>query len=95
MDLLSQYKQQKPAAFHEPKPQQMADEYGREYTGMVGWVVRLSGGTIHTAQQASYALLTVAIIVALTSFMLFAKQWGFFQSSPEQVYYPTSVINTR
>ena len=88
MDLLSQYKQQHPEAFREQKQMPMADEYGREYSGMIAFVMRVSGGKIKDIKQAMYILLAVATIIGLLSFVLFAKQLGFFQSSPGKVFYP-------
>ena len=90
MDLLEQYKQQNPEAFREKKPAPMADAYGREYSSMTAWVIRLSGGRIRGAKQASYALLGIAIIIGLITFVLFAGQSGLFRSSGK-VYYPPPV----
>ena len=70
MDILSQYKQQHPEAFQEKTPARMSDEYGREYTGMVRWVVRLSGGRIRDARTASYFLLALAGVAAVIAFFL-------------------------
>jgi len=47
----------------------MTDAYGREYTGMVAFVIRLSGGRITNAKQALYTLLIVAAIFALASLL--------------------------
>ncbi len=71
MDLLSQYKQDHPEAFQEKKQPRMSDEYGREYTGMVRLVVRLSGGRIRDARTASYALLIFVSIIIVASLFLF------------------------
>lgn len=88
MDLLEQYKQQHPEAFREQKPRPLIDKYGRTDTGMIAFVMRLSGGRIRDAKTASYTLLMVAIVIGLISFLLFVKQFGIFASSPEKVYYP-------
>ena len=83
MDLLSQYKQQHPEAFQEKKPARMTDEYGREYTGMVAFVIRLSGGRIRDARTASYALaIAVAIIVLVSLMIYFMGSGGNIPSSP-------------
>ncbi len=71
MDLLSQYKQQNPEAFQEKKPLPLTDEYGRTYSGMVAFVIRLSGGRIRDARQASYALLGVVAFIIIISLSLF------------------------
>jgi len=76
MDILSQYKQQHPEAFQEKTPARMSDEYGREYTGMVRWVVRLSGGRIRDARTASYFLLALAGVAAVIAFFLFAQNFN-------------------
>lgn len=71
MDLLSQYKQQNPKAFQEKKPLRLSDEYGRTYTGMVAFVMRLSGGRIRDVRQASYVLLGAAALIVLISLGVF------------------------
>jgi len=76
MDLLEQYKQQHPEAFRKQKPARMADEYGREYTGMVAFVMRLSGGRIRTAQQASMALIAFAAMMLVISLFFFFRNGG-------------------
>ena len=48
----------------------MSDAYGREYTSMVAWVVRLSGGRIRDARQASIALLILSAIVVISALMV-------------------------
>jgi len=63
MDLLSQYKQEHPEAFQEKKPSPLTDAYGREYAGMVAFVMRASGGRIKDARQA-HTVLFVGIISA-------------------------------
>jgi len=76
MDLLEQYKQQNPEKFREQKPAQPADAYGREYSTLVALVMRLSGGRIKDAKQASYALLGVAMVIALVAGILFLRLLG-------------------
>ncbi len=71
MDLLEQYKQQNPKAFQEKKPAPMTDEYGRVYTGMIAFVIRLSGGRIRDARQATKALLAASVIIAIAALMIF------------------------
>ena len=71
MDLLEQYKQQNPEKFREQKPTQMADEYGREYPAMVALVIRLSGGRIKDARQASYVLLGIMVHISIIALFLF------------------------
>lgn len=71
MDLLEQYKQQNPEAFREQKPVPITDAYGREYSGLVALVMRLSGGKIRDAKQANYILfgfIAITIIIALFLF---------------------------
>ena len=63
MDLLEQYKQQNPGAFQEKKPPRMMDEYGRTYTGMIAFVMWLSGGRIRDTKQASIVLLILSAII--------------------------------
>jgi len=82
MDLLEQYKQQRPEAF---KPsvaaQSTTDHYGREYGAMVRLVIRLSGGAIRDARQASYVLLAVAIVFGIATLLFF---FGIPGSTPIQ-----------
>lgn len=75
MDLLEQYKQQNPEAFQEKKLPILTDAYGREYSGMVAFVIRLSGGRIRDARQAGYVLLTIAAGATIATFFLFAKNF--------------------
>lgn len=82
MDLLEQYKQQNPGAFQREKSQAPQDPYGYEYGGMVRFVMRLSGGRIRDAKQASYALLGIAIVCALGGILLFTGIPG--TSAPTQ-----------
>ncbi|MFY9462855.1 MAG: hypothetical protein WAP52_01575 [Candidatus Sungiibacteriota bacterium] len=76
MDLLEQYKQQNPEKFREQKSMPMADAYGREYSPMVALVIRLSGGRIKDAKQASYTLLIVTAVIAAISGILFLRLFG-------------------
>lgn len=71
MGLLSQYKQDHPEAFREQKRSPLTDEYGRAYSGMIAFVMRLSGGRIRDAKMASYALLVLAAITIIVSLFLF------------------------
>ena len=91
MDILSQYKQEHPETFQEKKLPRMTDEYGREYTGMVAFVIRLSGGRIRDARTASFALAIVAGIIVLATFYLFISALRGGSSAPlpyEQTYRP-------
>lgn len=81
MDLLDQYKQQRPEAFQEQKPPPAADPYGRELGTFVRLAMRLSGGHIHDARQANFALLTVAVIFCVIALLLF---FGISGSAPTQ-----------
>ncbi len=83
MDLLEQYKQQNPEAFREKKSAPMADAYGREYSWLVALGIRLSGGRIQNAKQASYALLAVAAVFVLASLLFFTGIPG--TSAPTQL----------
>ncbi len=76
MDLLEQYKQQNPERFREQKSAPMTDAYGREYSMLVGFVIRLSGGKIRNAKQANYFLLGIAGIIAFISLILFLRLIG-------------------
>ena len=76
MDLLSQYNKDHPEALQEQKPAQMTDLYGREYSGLVAWVIRLSGGRIRDARQASYVLLTIVAVIVAISGVLFLRLLG-------------------
>lgn len=78
MDLLEQYKQQNPEAFQKQKPPAMADAYGREYSGMIAFVLRLSGGRIRDARRAGYVLLVLAVGAVAVTFFLFAKNFNVF-----------------
>lgn len=70
MDLLSQYKQQNPEAFREQKSPSMTDMYGREYSGMVRLVMRLSGGRIQTLKRAHYVLVGMAALFVLMAVII-------------------------
>lgn len=71
MDLLSQYKQQNPEAFREQKPRQMTDAYGREQSGMIALVIRLSGDRIKDARQATITLGGIALFVLAVTVIIF------------------------
>ncbi|OGZ96199.1 MAG: hypothetical protein A3J10_02290 [Candidatus Sungbacteria bacterium RIFCSPLOWO2_02_FULL_54_10] len=75
MDLLEQYKQQRPEAFQEQKPAP-ADAYGREYGAMIRMAMRLSGGRIRTAKQADMALIAFASIALVISLFFFFRDSG-------------------
>ena len=49
----------------------MTDEYGRVYTGMIALVMRLSGGRIRDARQASYALAVATAIIMIGALVFF------------------------
>ncbi len=74
MDILSQYKQDHPEAFREKKSAPATDEYGREYRGMIAFIIRLSGGRIKDARQASYMLLFGAGLIVLIALLFYF--WG-------------------
>ena len=76
MDLLSQYKKDHPEAFQEQKQAPMTDEYGRVYTGMIAWVMCLSGGRIRDARTATYVLMAAAGIIFVVSLFLFFRGGG-------------------
>ncbi|MEK7541316.1 MAG: hypothetical protein AAB533_00505 [Patescibacteria group bacterium] len=76
MNLLSQYNKDHPEAFQEQKAVPMTDEYGREYTTMVRWVIRLSGGRIRDGRTATYTLMAVAAIIFIISLFLFFRGGG-------------------
>ena len=73
MDLLEQYNIQHPEAFREQKPAPLRDPYGRELTGMIAVVIRLSGGRIRDARMANYVLLGGAILMAIISLVLYFR----------------------
>ncbi len=81
MDLLSQYKQEHPESFQEKKAAPTADEYGRAYTGMIAYVVRLSGGRFKDINQASYVLAIAVVAVLMVSALVYFGIPG-FSSSP-------------
>ncbi len=73
MDILSQYNQQHPEASQEQKQTPMTDLYGRTYTGMTAFVIRMSGGRIRDARGASFALMggiVVTLIITAVVFLL-------------------------
>jgi len=76
MDLLEQYKQQNPQAFREQKSQIANDPYGREYSTFITLVMRLSGGRIADARQASWVLLGIALCFGTLAFFLFYGTGG-------------------
>ena len=76
MDLLEQYKQQNPKAFQEKKPAPMTDEYGRVYTGMIAFVIRLSGGRIRDARRANYALMVGVVLVISIAILFYSLGSG-------------------
>ena len=71
MDILSQYKKENPEAFQERKQAPIADEYGRAYSGMIAWVIRISGGRIRDARGASYALLGGIVVILIITAVVF------------------------
>jgi len=91
MDLLSQYKQEHPEAFREQRQSPVADEYGRAYTGMTAWVIRISGGRIRDARQATTVLLIVTVVIAAVAAYIFISAIGGGANAPlpyEQTYKP-------
>ena len=83
MDLLEQYKQQNPEAFQEKKQPRMSDEYGREYSGMVALVIRLSGGRIKDAWTANIALLVTCAIIVVSALIIFLWPSGAQNALPK------------
>jgi len=81
VDLLEQYKQQRPDAFQERKPAP-ADAHGREYGAMIRMAMRLSGGRIRDARQANYTLLVTAVVVGFVALLFF---FGIPGSAPTHV----------
>ena len=71
MDILSQYKKENPEAFQERKQAPIADEYGRAYSGMIAWVIRISGGRIRDAKAASMILLVAGVLIFAASLIIF------------------------
>ncbi len=67
MDILSQYKEQHPEAFKEKPQWQPPSEYGF----FIRLVMRLSGGRIREARQASLALVIAAGVVFVASIGIF------------------------
>ena len=88
MDILSQYNQQHPEASQEQKQTPMTDQYGRTYTGMTAWVIRMSGGRIRDARGASYALLGAAALILLVSLWVF-----FFAGGSSAITPPGRVVS--
>lgn len=86
MDILSQYKQEHPETSREQKQTPAADEYGREYSGMIAFVMRLSGGRIRDARQANYALLGTALVIALAAMTIFFTT--IIAPAPTKIYSP-------
>ncbi len=74
MDILSQYKKENAEVPHPVAGSPSPPDHGL----LVRIVIRCSGGRIRNEIQASYALLTVALLVATVSFVLF-----FMNSSSE------------
>jgi hypothetical protein len=83
MDLLEQLKQQNPEAFREQKSAPMADAYGREYSWLVALVIRISGGRIKDAKQASVVLLVISIVIISLSLIIFFTSGSDKQSFPQ------------
>lgn len=83
MDLLSQYKQEHPEAFRTEKRPQMADAYGREYTGMIALVMRMSDGRIKDARQASVALFVISAIIVASTLIIFFLPGGVQNALPK------------
>lgn len=79
MDFLEQYKQQNPELSRAEKRPQTTDEYGSEQSGLVGLVVRLSGGRIRDARRANYVLLAIGCVIILVLLLLI---FGIPGSSP-------------
>lgn len=83
MDLLSQYNKDHPETIQEQKRQPVTDEYGRTYTGMIAFVMRLSGGRIRDARQASYALLVASAIIVASALIIFFLPSGAQDTLPK------------
>ena len=88
MDIFSQYKKEHLEESRVEKQTPTIDEYGRAYTGMIAFVIGLSGGRIRDARQASYMLLGIA------GFILFVSLWVlFFAGGSHSVTPPGRIIN--
>lgn len=96
MDLLEQYKQQRPEAFQEQKPSTpAADAYGREYGAIVRFAMRLSGGRIRNARQASVVLIAAAGIAFAVSLFLFFRTGGSSLPSAREILRDTPTSGLR
>lgn len=92
MDILPQYKQEHPEKFQEKKAAPLTDTYGREYSGMVALVIRLSGGRIKNLRQANTLLLwsTIGITIITITFFLIMNN-----SAPSsKIYSPVAAPTT-
>lgn len=79
MDLLSQYKVQHPEAFREKPKWKPPSEYGF----FIRLVMRLSGGRIREARQASYVLLMVTLLIGALTVIVWLTKGGGSQASFE------------
>ncbi len=95
MDLLEQYKQQRPEAFKPVVPQPATDPYGREYGAMVRLVMRMSGGRIRDARQASYVLIAVAAVFLTVSLFFFFRGSGPSLPSAQEILRDTPTSGLR
>ena len=72
MDLLSQYKQDHPEEFREKsRPSTSPDR--SQYGFLIRMVMKMSGGLITDANQASYALLVAIVLLAAIAAFFYYK----------------------
>ncbi|OHA09745.1 MAG: hypothetical protein A3A44_02065 [Candidatus Sungbacteria bacterium RIFCSPLOWO2_01_FULL_60_25] len=63
--------------------------YGPEASGMVGWVIRHSGGLIQDERQASFVLLGfVAVVIAVSLYLFFSAGAGTQQQFTPENFTP-------
>ena len=90
MDILSQYNKEHPEASQEQKQAPLSDSYGRAYTGMTAWLMRVSGGRIRDARTASVVLLGIAgcIIAIALVFYALGSSGGISQPTQDLISRP-------
>lgn len=88
MDILGEYEKQHPVA--QAPIRQTAFSPQSEYGFFIKLVMRLSGGKIENARQASMVLLGVAGAILLTSVFIFASASGLFSSGSSNLNVPVA-----
>ena len=92
MDLLEQYKQQHPEAF---RPRENTGLGADEYGFLIKLAIRLPGGFVQNAKQATRVLLGAAGLVFVVAIVLFLRSGGSNLPPEEEILRDTPTSGLR